>query len=389
MDFRGDVFLSGDVRHVQGGRTITKDEALEIRKLLTGANYHTFSAELRRSCFTFYGPGGTFPYGLVTEKNNVRGIIISVQAHFLNQLVFNSHSSREEIYSSDVLHPSETSREVALAYALANILWQAGENTASVCLLQDGCDFDTSGTYVKDTITEKIRIFEFQDYGELKLFLKRHIDFFTQAHTHGVILFIYSLILSRGMESVHSDFGSTRARLLNETEEMSQSLLCLILTGRAVCYLHNGNVLYDGEGQHLAAAQHGISGRSDVGFLYWNKEKDEIYCNNLVGSMLKTPRRPIWVTQINGRWGLLFTLNPDLVNNWRSEHKFQIKYYTGLHSQTSECNLTIDTRLARTFQSSTAYGKQEEEKKIPALEKTLMTKWQDARIEWNGTTPFV
>lgn len=35
-----------------------------------------------------------------------------------------------------------------------------------------------------------------------------------------------------------------------------------------------------------------------------------------VGSMLKTPKFPVWVVKTGERYGVLFSLNKDLVNDW-------------------------------------------------------------------------
>lgn len=35
-----------------------------------------------------------------------------------------------------------------------------------------------------------------------------------------------------------------------------------------------------------------------------------------VGSMLKTPKFPVWVMKTGERYGVLFSLNKDLVNDW-------------------------------------------------------------------------
>ena len=64
-----------------------------------------------------------------------------------------------------------------------------------------------------------------------------------------------------------------------------------------------------------------------------------------VGSMLKTPRKPIWVTYINRNYGLMFCTNPELVGNWRSEHQFILHYYTGLPSQTTDVKLNVGESL--------------------------------------------
>lgn len=58
--------------------------------------------------------------------------------------------------------------------------------------------------------------------------------------------------------------------------------------------------------------------------------------------MLRTPKKPVWVTIINRTWfGLLFSVNPELVRDWKMEHIFYLHYYTGLASQKSDALLTV------------------------------------------------
>ena len=64
-------------------------------------------------------------------------------------------------------------------------------------------------------------------------------------------------------------------------------------------------------------------------------------CRCQVGSMLRTPRFPVWVTKLNGSFGLLFSINPDLVCDWRVEHRFQLHYFTALKSQTTAAILLV------------------------------------------------
>lgn len=53
--------------------------------------------------------------------------------------------------------------------------------------------------------------------------------------------------------------------------------------------------------------------------------------------MLKTPKCPIWITNINGQIGLLFSINLDLVSDWRIENRFVLNYYTGLPTHPKCC----------------------------------------------------
>ena len=65
--------------------------------------------------------------------------------------------------------------------------------------------------------------------------------------------------------------------------------------------------------------------------------------------MLKTPKKPIWVTRVNGQFGLLFSTHPDLVCDWGVEHKFQLHYYTGLASQSKDTRLTVGKLIQSSF----------------------------------------
>ena len=53
--------------------------------------------------------------------------------------------------------------------------------------------------------------------------------------------------------------------------------------------------------------------------------------------MLKTPKCPVWITLINGQIGLLFSINIDLVSDWRIENRFLLYYYTGLPNHPKCC----------------------------------------------------
>ena len=115
--------------------------------------------------------------------------------------------------------------------------------------------------------------------------------------------------------------------------------------------------------------------------------------------MLKTPRFPIWVTKLNGTFGLLFSTNPDLVSDWRVEHRFQLHYFTGLKTQVQAAVLsigqtlfvsltevhclskilidifyTLDTRFGRKIRAKTARSRRDEAKRVPAVEQAILSK---------------
>ena len=64
----------------------------------------------------------------------------------------------------------------------------------------------------------------------------------------------------------------------------------------------------------------GISDRNEVGFLAWY-ENENVNKNLKVGSRLKTPSFPIWVTCVNDHWGVLFNPNVDLLRSHSAENR--------------------------------------------------------------------
>jgi hypothetical protein len=88
----------------------------------------------------------------------------------------------------------------------------------------------------------------------------------------------------------------------------------------------------------------GLKGRSDIGILYWNSKEDDSKRTE-VGSMLKTPRYPIWLCVFGkNSVAILFSTSIDLTNNWRLEQFFNLYFYSGLKKQDKEHKIEIDNR---------------------------------------------
>ena len=64
----------------------------------------------------------------------------------------------------------------------------------------------------------------------------------------------------------------------------------------------------------------GILDRNDVGFLAWH-HTERVNKNLSLGSRLKTPSLPIWVTWIEDSWGVLFNANMDLLKSHSAENR--------------------------------------------------------------------
>ena len=64
----------------------------------------------------------------------------------------------------------------------------------------------------------------------------------------------------------------------------------------------------------------GVLQRNEIGLLVWEKDEETTELLNL-GSRMKTPVLPIWVTKINHNWGVLFNPNRDLMKSHSAENR--------------------------------------------------------------------
>ena len=111
-----------------------------------------------------------------------------------------------------------------------------------------------------------------------------------------------------------------------------------MLTGNATPYLHNGVVQADLSSNFDVSSyifevvctdiylikfgdgKVGILDRTDIGLLVWDIDEEVTETLNL-GSRLKTPVLPIWVSCINNNWGVLFNPREDLMRSHIAENR--------------------------------------------------------------------
>ncbi|NXO05158.1 MIY4B hydrolase, partial [Rhinopomastus cyanomelas] len=102
---------------------------------------------------------------------------------------------------------------------------------------------------------------------------------------------------------------------------------------------------------------------------------------------LRTPQVPVWLCSLSGRHSVLFSTNSLLLSNWKAERVFCLYFYTGQQEQRKATHLTIDTH-SHHWEEDQSKATSSPEKKHPALEMAVRTKWAGATINWNGTDPF-
>ncbi|ELK00561.1 hypothetical protein PAL_GLEAN10016356 [Pteropus alecto] len=299
-----------------GGFPISLAMATKLRQSLFGSTAHAFSCDWKRACFQFRGPPSDPAFTLEVGKGGAQGIQMAVQGSIIKYLLFTRTGKDCNFHSLCAISKQEQDR--ALAAALAGILWAAGEaQKATICLVTEDTYITSTPDYSGDSFTERFK-------GE---------------GSHGVILFLYSLIFSRTFERLQKDLDVSTVHLLRPTAGgflCRQAVLNMVLTGRANPNVFNG--CQNGNSQEML---HGVLTRSDIGYLQWSKNTSEEDRLSQVGSMLKTPKLPIWLCNINGNYSVLFSTNRQLLSDWKMEHLFDLHFYSGQSSEKKLARLTV------------------------------------------------
>jgi hypothetical protein len=264
------------------------------------------------------------------------------------------------------------------------------ERKVIICLIGEKLCFKTKGNFMGDGYTERAWLYTMHKRSEVKQFVKRNIHYFCRKEFPGAIMLLYSIILSHTVDKVAHDLCCTQLSLLTATARSTQAFLNLVINGTATPFYHNGIIGCDCHEKPLETPLHGMEQRSEIGFLYFDKTEDDKHRTE-IGSMLKTPNYPIWVTSVNGVNGVLFCTVRDLTCDWKVERYFYLHYYNGNSSMDKETILTIDTRhstqpvkLSRKINVPFwVEDEEEEEEKRPSLELCIRTKWPNCQIEWN------
>ncbi|XP_064647724.1 probable ubiquitin carboxyl-terminal hydrolase MINDY-4 isoform X2 [Lineus longissimus] len=353
-------------------KPIDLQTAIDLKMFIFGSANGSFNDEWRDQSFSFCDLP-ELQYGIVQKKGGPCGVLASVQACFLQELLFtdgknNGHRS---------LKPPRHRRSEKLATSLSNIFWRAGEHKRAVVTLPGGRTmFPSSVRYKADGLTETLTLNRFDKKDDLTQFMMKCISQFELDGNSGVVLALYSAILSRSIKSIKLDMDEADNKLMGAHCYCTQEMVNLLLTGLAASNVFNG-VIELGEGG-TSTILRGISSRSDIGLM----SLFEHYKSCQVGTFMKTPIYPIWVICSESHFSVLFSLNKQLVNDWKAERQFDLYYYDGLMRQEEEIKLSIDT-------TGRFYEAPSDEDLVPPLEHCIRTKWPEAAIDWNGAEPIL
>lgn len=121
----------------------------------------------------------------------------------------------------------------------------------------------------------------------------------------GVLLCLYSVILTRGVDNLKSELNDSSEPLIDNTYGYgSQSLINLMLTGSGTAHVFDN--FEDVGGMRLQ----GLSQQSEIGFITLMEQMR--YCT--VGSFFKNPKSPVWVMGSETHLSVVFSDETKLVS---------------------------------------------------------------------------
>lgn len=241
------------------------------------------------------------PFGLLQVSGGPCGVLASVQGFIIKNLFFDNSFSIDKIGKSDV--------ESALVSALTEILLNSALENSQITLVivdrakirfpdTESHSFDGSAFLCNaEPLNEK----------DLTDSIRAHLAGYTSSS--GLLAFLFSVILSRTPAQIKKDMDDPSDHLIKRFGYSSQELVNLMLTGKAVSNVFDGEKSLsegtDSEGEKLK----GVTKRSPIGFLSY------LECVGYVkvGENLKTPLFPIWVINSQSHYTLIFSPEKRLV----------------------------------------------------------------------------
>lgn len=335
-------------------RAIARDEAVALRDLLLGDACRKPPASWLKQGFAFTDIEGC-GYGLVQNNGGPCGVLAAVNACLVAELV----------KGRDWTAPSPAKREAALAKALAKIVTRCTNGRAVICVPGEKPKVERSASYAPDTVTECCRVWTVE-VEEVEVLFRHFIGDFMHAEGPGCLLLLYSALLTRSIDEVRLD-GDESTSLLDRHGYANQAAVNLLLTGRAVANVFDGNKQMDD------LVLKGVHTQSDVGFLTLL----EAYGHCSVGDSLKTPRTKVWVVYSESHYSLLVG---DPSSNFDSK-TFDVHYWDGLADQDEVIRLSVERDH---YASRKVPDVNDQTLLIPPLDLVVRSKWRRARVDWNG-----
>ncbi|TRZ03120.1 hypothetical protein DNTS_029901 [Danionella cerebrum] len=222
-------------------------------------------------------------------------VIAPVQAFLLKNILFNTEGSNWKDISED-------EQRSVLCSTLSEILELACLNKTQAFHLATWPHAKTTDTALAteelgfERVHSIIQKWTLRSSAELKEAVLSLYD--TWKNKFGVLLFLYSVILTKGIENIKNEIEDATEPLIDPVYgHGSQSLINLLMTG------HGVSNVWDGDRECSGMMLRGIHQQANVGFLTLMESLR--YCK--VGSYLKSPKFPVWILGSETHLSVFFT----------------------------------------------------------------------------------
>lgn len=387
------------------GEPLTPSALGELHALLMGTSTSEWSPAWRYQALEFTQERST-PYGLIQHHGGSCGVMAAVQALLVRRMLYPLDGRAAVPIGQLRAGParSEDNETAAEAAALAAVI--EARNTSLIDALcdllmptqigiGDGRSGNTIGSSIKIVLCTKDSLPTLRGLPAalvchtlpaarpaLKAFLSSRLAAFTRPGGSGVALFVYSLLLTRGLDAIRSEMDCSSSPLIDRRGYCSQELVNSLCIGRAVSNVFDGERSLRGDGDTTdALTLRGLNGRAPVGLLCLA----ESIGHYEVGDYYKHPWSPIWLCYMESHYTVVFSPTPvasgdELVPTGSAAPALQLVYYDQLGHQDEHIVLKLH------FNDHVAV---DDNDLVPPLVATLRTRWPTARVHWGNTDPLL
>lgn len=156
-----------------------------------------------------------------------------------------------------------------------------------------------------------LKYIKLNNIDEVHAILRSELLFYKTTDSCGLLLFLYSLLLTKGLACVKKEMNDDVPLIDSTHGHGSQSLINLMITGHSTSYV------WDGDKDLGGLSLHGVQQPSEIGFLSLLEHLRYVQ----VGNNLKSPKNPIWVLGSETHLTVLFSELRELVSDETQSEK--------------------------------------------------------------------
>lgn len=343
-----------------------------IRKVLFQNVQNKYFPDSWQQGFSLQKIESTF-YGLKQKEGGPCGVIACVQAYFLKYLFF----TQKPANVLSTICDNDNIKQNCLVAALANILWKVASDRSQIrlALIQQHTSNVAAIEHCGQVV---LKVSSFTNLYEQ---LYEYKDEFIGDFNNGFATFLYSVILTKGVERLIAEFDTPECSLIGQHGHCSQEQVNLFLTGRGTTNA------FDGEKDCGGINLKGVDKRSEFGFLtifehykYFNVEHN-----------YKCPLYPIWVICKEYHYSIVFGKEEAIIHD--SIKKFDLVFYDQLHNPEDRIILTLTRGQKQQAQdgfmgwlANSNANAEDEDGMTSMIVLVLRTKWgAPLDVNWNGS----